>query len=101
MYSMISFKSKDSAIRKAERIMLHAKSVYPHVSESKSAIKISDEILFCDNDFQRAYKLSVLKRNNETKMYQQRANYGKECAIMGWQIAEKIGHSFKKKTNDR
>ena len=64
---MITFKSRCESIRKAERITRAAKSVYPHISESKSRKAINH---FLDINYPDpiCYKFSKLKFSNSTKL---------------------------------
>lgn len=65
---MISFKSRNQAIRQADRITRHVNSIYPHVSHSKTAVKISDELSFLDNGAPEARRLQDLQNKLDCKI---------------------------------
>ncbi len=77
---MINFRSKNSAIRQADRITRTVNSVYPHISESKSKLNIDKFISKNTENEKRNYTLSKLKLKNSMKLdnLRNRGGYGFE-----------------------
>lgn len=65
---MISFKSRNSAIRQADRITRCVSSIYPHISESRLNISIDRLIKQNSENQKKCYQLSGLKFKNSTKL---------------------------------
>ena len=64
---MISFKSRNEAIRKADRITRAVNSIYPHISESRSKKKINHfQAIHYPNDI--CYKFGNLGWRNSLKL---------------------------------
>ena len=77
---MISFQSRNSAIRNADRITRHVNSVYPHISESKFRIYANEVIQNNSGNPKMCLDLSKLKFKYESKMdaLRFRGGYGLE-----------------------
>lgn len=68
MLYMINFKSRNSAIRQADRITRSVCSIYPHVSVSKSNINIERIVKKNSNNQNKCYKLLNLQLKNSMKI---------------------------------
>lgn len=64
---MISFKSRNEAIRNADKITRLAHSVYPHISESRVRTSVGHQLLL-GNQEKKGYRLSNLVLKNSTKI---------------------------------
>ena len=64
---MISFQSRNSAIRQADRITRSVNSIYPHISESKTK-KMAEHQQFLNYPDKICYKLGNLKLKNSIKI---------------------------------
>ena len=62
---MISFKSRCETVKNADRIIRQVNSLYPSISDTKPDSFISRQILLCNDNFDKAIKLSRLKNKVE------------------------------------
>jgi hypothetical protein len=73
---MISFKSKDIAIREADRITRYAHSIYPHVSESRMGNLLDKHIAKNSGNEKICSKLCTTKYKNAMRIDNLRARGG-------------------------
>lgn len=64
---MISFKSRNQAIKNADKITRLAHSVYPHISESRIRTSVGHQLLVSKSE-KNGYKLSNMVLKNSTKI---------------------------------
>ena len=89
---MITFQSKNSAIRQADRITRRVNSVYPHISESKARKAVGYHLQYTVSDMKTGYKLSNLMLKNSNKIDNLRCRCG-----MGIDLFENIIDMLKNK----
>lgn len=73
---MISFRSRNLAIRQADRITRGVKSIYPHVSESKKQVFINHKLKEKFDDLKLRYKLCDIKLRNGLQIENLRSTAG-------------------------
>lgn len=65
---MITFKSRNNAIKQADRITRSISSIYPHISESRTNISIERLVKKHSDNKRKCYQLSNLMFKNSTKL---------------------------------
>jgi len=66
--NMITFKSRNQAIRQADRITRSVNSIYPHVSQSRTSVKIAEKLSFLDYASPCARKMQDLQNKYDCKI---------------------------------